>query len=198
MEHQNILRAKEYFYNKDYKKAQDIFMMYQQWYYSGFCALLTGNEDNALKLWSIDYKNSISSHWGMCVLDLINLRANLRPTTFETRAFLEVYLNLLIENNFIEWAQNLVSMADFLNQTNPEAYKFIGRALYSNGYFELAISFLKKSLNIFSFDPEASLIVAQCYYLLGNIGDAVDVTNKILAVFEDYYPAILFRNTIKK
>jgi tetratricopeptide (TPR) repeat protein len=135
----------------------------------------------------------------LTVLNLINLRIpKIEPSFFQTRAQLEIYINLFIENGLIEWAQNMVSMCDILYQANPESYKFIARALYSNGYFDLAITFCKKTLKLFYCDPEAFLILSQCYYLIGDLGEALDCVNRVNAMVEDYFPALLFKQVLKE
>ena len=145
--------------------------------------------------WSIN-KNCPASKWGLCILDFIQLKQEKLPTFFQTRAQLEVYLSLLIDNNLTEWAQNIVSCCDFFFKANPESYKFIARALFANGYFKLAIDFCKKSLRYFYSDPEAFLIMGQCQFLIADLGEALDSINRTLAIAPLYYPAKLFRNIL--
>ncbi len=190
-----ITKAKEYFYKKDYKSALNIFKQNNLSYESGLCYLLLKDEKNARKFWQKD-KNSLGSNWGLIVLDLINLRTQKLPSFFQTRAFLEVYLNLFLENELIEWSQNFVSCCEFLVQANPESYKFIARALFANGYFSLAITFCKKSLQVFYSDPEAFLILSQCQFLINDLKESLDSINKTLDIAPDYYPAMVFRKVI--
>ncbi len=190
--------AKKLFYEKKYFEAREIFLKENDLYSCGLCSLLLQDEKTALKYWSKDKKNSPASQWGLCVLRFIHLIITKKPSFFQTRAFLEVYLNLFLENNLIEWAQNLISCCDKLYYSNPETYKFIARALFANGYFEMAIKFCKKSIKLLYCDPEAFLILAQCQYLLNDIGEALDSVNRTLAMVPDYYPAKLFRKIIKE
>lgn len=188
--------AKQHFYNKEYEKALEIFDKKNKFYEAGLCSLLLKDENSAREFWQKKVKSCPASAWGLCVLGFINLRVERNATFFQTRAFLEVYLNLFLENDLIEWAQNLVSSCDILYRSNPEAYKFIARALYANGYFELAITFCKKSLRLFYADPEALLILSQCQYLLKNRADALDSVNRVLNMVPDYYPAKIFRGIL--
>ena len=103
-----------------------------------------------------------------------------------------------MENDLIEWAQNLISSCNTLYQSNPETYKFIARALFSIGYIDVAITFCNKTLRLFYSDPEAFLILSQCYYLKNDLGEALDCVNKVLAMVDDYYPAKIFRRILKK
>ncbi|MBR1617865.1 hypothetical protein IJ670_06915 [bacterium] len=191
--------AKTYFYNKDYKPALKIFVKEQDFYSAGLCCLLLNHQKRAKTFWQYSKHNSPASMWGLCVLDLINLKVpNALPGFFQTRAQLEIYLSLFLENNKIEWAQNLISSSDFLFKANPESYKFIARALYANGYFEFAVVFCNKSLEIFWSDPEALLIMAQCYYLLGDKNKAKHTLVHTLNVAEKYYPALLFKKILQE
>ena len=194
-----IKKAKEYFYEKKYKEALEIFENCQELYYSGLCSLLLKDEQKAKDYFEKSCSYSPSSQWGLAVLDLIHLkRPKKRPSFFQTRAFLEIYISLFIENGLIEWAENMVSMCDTFYLSNPESYKFIARALFANGYFDLAMTFCEKSLKLFYVDPEAFLILSQCHYLKGNLGEALDCVNRITALISDYYPTILFRDVLKK
>lgn len=191
--------AKNYFYNKNYAKALEIFEKEEDFYACGLCSLLTKNLKCAKEFWLKNNNNSNASKWGLIVLDLIDLKIpKIQPSFFQTRAFLEVYINLFIENQLVEWAQNLVNMCDYLYQANPESYKFIARALFANGYIDLAIEFCKKTIGLFNCDPEAMLILSQCYFILGNLGDALDYVNRVNDMIDGYYPAILFREILKE
>ncbi len=190
--------AREYFYNKEYERALKIFVECGDKYAAGLCCLLLKNKDEAKKFWVQVKKNSPAARFGLAVLNMIELKTDVLPSFFETRAQLEIYLNLFLENNLIEWAENLISCCDFLYRANPESYKFIARALYSNGYFDLAITFCKKSLRLFYCDPEAFLILSQCYFLKNDLGEALDCINRVLNMVYDYYPAIIFRKIILK
>lgn len=187
--------AKDYFYKKEYKKALKIFLENENYYAAGLCSLLLCNTNRARIFFSIN-KNCPASKWGLNVLNLIQLKQDRVPSFFQTRAQLEIYLNLFLENNLIEYAQNLVSCCDILFKANPESYKFIARALYANGYFKLAIDFCKKSLRYFYSDPEAFLIMGQCQFLLNDMGEAMDSVNRILSIAPTYYPAKLFRQIL--
>ena len=70
--------------------------------------------------------------------------------------------------------------------------------MFSNGYFDLAITFCKKTLDLFYSDPEAFLILSQCQFLKGDLGEALDSINRTLAMVDDYYPAILFQKIIRE
>lgn len=190
--------ANDLFYSKKYREALAVFLENKEYYQAGLCSLLIKDTTSAKKYWNLGKKRCPASKFGLSVLRMIELKTDLMPSFFQTRAQLEIYISLFIENNLIEWAENLISCADSLYYSNPESYKFIARALYANGYFELAISFCKKSLSVFYSDPEALLITSQCYYLLKNNADALDMVNRVLDMVPDYFPALIFQNILKE
>lgn len=194
---EKIKKAKKYFYQREYKKAFDIFSSFKDCYYeSGLCALLLKDEKAAFEYWNKNHKKCPGCAFGLRVLEFINLKPSKIPTFFQTRAQLEIFLNLFLENELIDWAQNLIGYCDVLYRSNPESYKFIARALFSNGYFDMAIFFAKKTLKLHYCDPEAFLILGQCEFLLGNLGEALDVINKVDAMVDNYFPAKIFKMVI--
>ena len=196
---QQIKQAKALFYEKKYHSAFKIFKKEKDYYSAGLCLLLLKKLYGAKIYWIQDSYKSHACQWGLAVLNLINLKKPIvNPSFFQTRAQLEIYLNLFIENGLIEYAQNLISMSDILYQCNPESYKFIARVLYSNGYFDLAITFCKKTLKLFYSDPEAFLILSQCHYLLGDLGEALDCINRVNCMVDDYFPAKLFEHILRE
>ena len=196
---EQIKEAKKYFYQKEYKKAFDIFSKINSCFYeSGLCALLLKDEKTAYDFWNNNKKICPACCFGLSILDFINLKKGKIPSFFQTRAQLEIFLNLFLENDFIDWAQNLISFCDVFYCANPESYKFIARALFSNGYIDLAIYFCKKTLKLHYLDPEAFLIQSQCEFLRGELGEALDLINQVNRMVDDYYPAKLFREIILK
>lgn len=188
--------AQDCFYNKNYIDALDFFKENNDLYSAGLCCLLLKRFDEAETFWKMSKNYSPASNFGLCILKLINLEPASIPSFFQVRAFLEVYINLFLENNYLEWCENIISSSEILYQGNPETYKFIARALFANGYFDLAIKFCKKSLDLFYSDPEALLILAQCYFLLNDKEMAKFENDKILRMVKDYYPAILFNDIL--
>ena len=190
--------AKRHFYRKEYDSALKLFMEAENYYAVGLCSLLLGDKVSAEKYWRKKKDDCPASNFGLSVLKFIELKPAKIPTFFQTRAQLEIYLNLFIENGHIEWAENIISNCDNFYLSNPESYKFIARALFANGYFKLAITFCKKTVDIYYCDPEAFLILAQCYFLLGNLGEALDWINKTISMVPDYHPAKLLKDIVKK
>ena len=193
-----IEKAKEHFYKKEYDKALPLFMEAEDFYGAGLSSLLLKDIEGARKYWQKKKNDCPASDFGLCILDFIQLKEGKLPTFFQTRAQLEIYLNLFIENNLIEYAENLISSCDKFYMSNPEAYKFIARVLFSNGYCKLAITFCRKTLKLYYCDPEAFLILAQCHFLLGDLGEALDCVNRTIDMVPEYYPAKLLKNVLKE
>lgn len=191
-------KAKEFFYNGDYKEALKLFNDTKSYYEAGLCALLLSDEKLARSMWEKDKEPCIATKWGLIVLDLIHLKIKERPTFFQVRAFLEVYLNLFIINSHLKWAENIISACDILCRSNPEVYKFIARVLFANGYFELTHHFIEESKKIFYLDPEAHFIDSQTYFLEGNYKMAYEAIIDTLTSAGEYYPALEFKKTIEE
>ena len=189
-----IETAKNYFYQKKYKEAFKIFIKLKDYYSAGLCCLLIKKRNFAKVCWQKNHLSSPASEWGLSILDMIDLKYPRKmPSFFQTRAQLEIYLNLFIENHLVEWAQNLISNDDILYHANPESYKFIARALFANGYFDMAINYCKKTLKLYFCDPEAFLILSQCYYLKHDFANARDSVEKVLDMVPNYFPAKVFK-----
>lgn len=190
--------AKELFYKGDYKEALKLFIEEGLNYEAGLCELLLNNEDEAKKFWTKDKNPDIATKWGLIVLNIINLKIKERPTFFQIRAFLEVYLNLFIQNKQLKWAENLISACDILARSNPETYKFIARALFANGYMELTHKFLNESKKLFYSDPEAHFIDSQAYFIEEKYQESLKSINETLKSAKEYYPAIEFKKIIEQ
>lgn len=190
--------AKELFYKGNYKSALEIFCELDMNYEAGLCQLLLGDENKARNFWQKDKDPCLATKWGLIFLDLINLKVKNYPTFFQVRAFLEVYINLLIINNHLNWAENILSACDILARSNPEAYKFIARALFANGYLELTHHFINMAKEVFFYDPEAHLIQAQTYYMQEDYKKAKKSLEYTLKSCPEYAPALDFQKQVDR
>ena len=191
-------KAKDLFYKGDYAGAFDIVNNENLNYEAGLCALLCGDEYVAKDFWTRDENPDVATKWGLIVLNIIHLKIKEHPTFFQLRAFLEVYISLFIESKNLPWAENLISACDIFARYNPESYKFIARALFANGYLQLAHKFLDESKKLFYFDPEAHFIDSQAYFLEEKYSEALKSINETLKSAKDYYPALEFKKIIEK
>ncbi len=190
--------AKEFFYNNEYLKAKELFHQMDYLYEEGLCELVLGNKEKAKELW-LNIKNPTSaSEWGLIILDIIDLKISKYPSFFQIRAFLEVYLDLLIKNKHFVWAQNVLSAIEFFAKVNPECYKFAARVLFSNKYFKLTHEFLNKSFEIFDGDPEAHFIASQTYYFEQDYKNSHKSILSTLKAVPSYVPALEFKKVIEQ
>lgn len=118
------------FENKHYEKAKEIFLNNNMLYEAGFCTLLSGNINSTKLIWNEIKDPGLAASWGLIILDIIEKKTHTKkPKYFQTRAFLEVYLNLLIENELYDWADNIINAYKFFTEANGEVPKFIARVL---------------------------------------------------------------------
>ena len=82
-----------------------------------------------------------------------------------------------------------MSASDILVEFNPEAYKFIGRVLLNNGYFDLANEFLQKALEICYSDCEVHFLLAQYYLFKEDVQSAIKILKKSISINSGYFPA---------
>lgn len=190
--------AKTLFYERRYNEAFEIFKNNEMPYEAGLCKLLTGDAERAGNIWRNVKNPCIATEWGLIVLDLIKLKNTKAPCYFQIRGFLEVYLNLFIENELIEYAENLISAYEIFSKQNFESCKFIARALFAHQYWEVALEFIEKSRHICYPDPEGLLIEAQCFYTLGKPDKALKSLDELLKILPGYVPALELRKEITR
>ncbi len=191
-----ILKAKELFDKKEYESAKDIFLKENKLYEAGLCFLLCNDIKNARACWKKDKENVFASSWGLNVLDYIQRKVKRLPSFLQIRAFYELYINLLIENNLIEYAQNLINVYYELTKSNPETLKFVARVLNAKGYDDLSLEFIKRIKDFGYIDPEAFFISAEINYEREKYSDSLDDLKRILDFLPGYYPAVTLKQKI--
>ena len=193
-----LTNAKTLFYNKRYEEAFELFLKEKHLYGAGLCKLLLKDPKRAKKIWSSEKSPCLATSWGLIVLDLIKLKAVKSPTYLQVRAFYETYMNLFINSNLIEYAENLLSLYPFLFRSNFEVLKFTARVLWANRYYDLSLEFIDMIKEKNMFDPEALFIEAQIYLERREYSRALNAIDKILAQVPEYYPAVKFKNDYGK
>ena len=93
-------KAKEYFYQKNYAESLKLFLEEEDYYGAGLTSLLLRDVVSAKKYWKKKKKSCPASNFGLCILDYINLKTDKLPSFFQTRAQLEIYLNLSLSLDF--------------------------------------------------------------------------------------------------
>lgn len=182
-------QAVKYFKEKQYKKAFEIFWELKAYYECGYCKFISGDIDLANLCWEYIDVDSPALNWGKNVISLVNLKVPNGLSFFQIRNFLERDIQLLLENSQIKMVENIISAADILAEYNPEVYKFIGRVLLLNNYYDLARTFLLKSKDICYKDSEVHFLLAQYYLSQNNIAEAINILKISVGLNSAYFPA---------
>lgn len=177
------------FENKNYEKAKELFLNNDMLYEAGFSSLLAGNLTSAKLIWKEIKNPGLAASWGLIILDVIeNKPYTNAPKYFQTRAFLEVYLNLFLENEHYDWADSLINAYKFFTRENNEVPKFIARVLSVFGYNELVHEFCALAKRVCYYDPEAHYIDAETYLTEGNFKNAYEAIVEGIKIAPNYYP----------
>lgn len=188
-------KAKNFFYNKNYVNAKNIFADLGMNYEAGLCELLLNNIDSAKKYWYESENDSFASLWGRFIISIIEKEPiQFKPKYFQIRAFYEIYISLFIENNQFEYANKLINACEYLTRFNLEVPKFIARVLHSYNYDNEALSFVELSLRENYIDIEALFISAQIHLKNKNYKKSKEDIDKILEIAPTYYPALNLKN----
>lgn len=177
-----------YFSQKEYEKASRLYGSIGKSYQEGFCELLLGNDFNSRHIWfSADESPSIC--WGRALLGFIGLRFDIIPTFLQIRSFLESDVHYFIQANKLDYAENLMSCNERFAEINLETYKYIGRSLLNNGYYNIAFEYLSKSRQLMPNDPEIYYNLAQYSYNMGDYSEVKSMLRQCLDINDTYTPA---------
>lgn len=182
---------------KEYSKAAEIYKEAGQKYQAGFCELLSGNKQEAEKLWYGCCSSSAAASWGICLLDFINLRPHPHiPSYLQIRNFLEMDIGNFIIANKVRYAENLIKNEKVLASVNLESYKLIGRALLNFGFLNQAKKYLIKSIEIVDQDAETFYHLGQYNYAIGAYEESIKTLKRCLELNSYYVPAVNLIKTI--
>lgn len=195
---EKLQKAYDAFYSHEYEASKDIFLEYGLTYEAGLASFLSGNLSLARKLFEIKEENCPASSFGIIVLDVLEGRPKKYPKYFQIRSFLEIYLNLLIENNFLEWAQKLIDNYEFFSRNNLEVPKFIARVLYANNCFRAVHSFSELGKRLCFYDAEVHYIDASVYIYEKEYEKAQKCIDECLTFAKEYYPIIRLQKELKE
>ncbi len=177
------------FENKHYNKAKELFLNNNMLYEAGFSSLLDGNINGAKLIWNEDKDSGLATGWGLIITDIIENKSHTKaPKYFQTRAFLEVYLNLFLENEYFDWADSVINAYKFFTKSNSETPKFIARVLSAFGYTELTHEFCALAKRLCYYDPEAHFIDAETYLTEEKFQAAYDAVIEGVKIAPNYYP----------
>jgi tetratricopeptide (TPR) repeat protein len=184
--------ALAYFEHRNYDLAANIYYQTGELYQAGFCELLSGSPEKSFELWN-KLPDSEPVQWAKSLLTMIDntISSPKLPSFIQIRNHLEADLSYIIQADRIEYAENLINCSDLLVQINPEAYKFIGKALMTNGFNSIAADFLLKSQQTIPNDPEIYYFLGQYSYDIGSIEESITMFEECLRINSSYSPARL-------
>jgi len=188
--------------NLDYKTAKENFLASrfdgcQKFFVENGCILelayyeiLAENLQEAKKLFELVKDKDIRAQWGVYLVSMLEINVTTYPSYFELRNFLEIDLNILIQNCKGQYVQNILGYADFMSKINPEVYKFIGRVFYKNGFQKEGMVLFERAKDTFYNDPELHFLIATAYLDAGDKTKALHYAKTCQKVLPDYYPAV--------
>lgn len=180
--------ALAYFENKDYQEASKVYFNMGELYQAGFCELLLGNIDTASHIWD-DLPDSSARSWGKNIISFIKFESGSVPTYLQIRSYLESDLGHLIQANRLDYAENIIKYDDILMAINPETYKFIGKALFNNGYPDISVKYFLKSQKLIPQDAEVYFYLAQYGYLTQAYQETKHMLDQCIILNHHYTPA---------
>lgn len=185
----NEILAKVLLSEKNYVDAAKLYYELKMFYEAGYCLLMQGDLYNTKRLWEQLGDEKPVYSWGRALIGFIEKKPVQMPTYFQIRNFLEQDLDSLLGANLIDYAENLINSIDMLVQVNSESYKYMARVLYNYKYYDIALSFLEQSKDIYYKDPETHFLIAKIYLEKYDSEAAKTALNNALSVNEGYFPA---------
>ncbi|MDR1168875.1 MAG: hypothetical protein LBK53_08335 [Heliobacteriaceae bacterium] len=161
-----------------------------------YCNLLKDDFREAEKYFRSVYEQDLRAKWGLFLINLIQGKVQRYPTYFELRNFLEIDIQILINNYKGDYVEKIVSYADFLFTVNHEAYKFIARVFAANDFIEQAKFFLDRGKEFFHNDPELHYLIASISLKEKNPGMALQAAQTCLEILPGYYPAVKLKKEL--
>ncbi len=194
---EKLKRAYDLFYEHDYKSAQKFFIEDGFCYEAGLCSLLLQDLFRARKFFELKKNSCPASSFGLIILNIIENKPKLKPKYFQVRSFLEIYINLFIENKLYDWAQKIIDEYVFFTNINPETPKFIARVLFANDRNKAVHSFASVAKKVCFYDAEIHYIDACLYLKENNIEEAKKTIDDCLIFAGEYYPILRLDEEIK-
>ncbi|MDO5437844.1 MAG: hypothetical protein Q4F80_06575 [bacterium] len=195
---EKLTSAHNLFYEKNYADAKNIFIELNQTYEAGLCSLLLRDLKEARKFFKIKEGNCPASNFGLVIIDLLEDKIPKQTQYFQVRSFLEIYINLLIENKFFDWGQKIIDNYEFFTRANLEVPKFIARVLYANNQNKAVHSFAKLAKELCFFDAEIHYIDASIYILEKEYKEAKKCIKDCLNFAPEYYPILKLQKELKE
>ena len=166
---------------KDYFKNNGYNLEY------GYINLLEGNFEEAKKTFEI--LTSTRAEWALLLIPLIKGESYELPSYFQIRNFLEIDISLFLKYKKTKYVQQLLKIADFLQDINNETYKFIARVMLKHNFMEISKIFLDKAVSYYYNDVELHYLYVEFYLAHSDKTNALKAVNTCLRINPTYYPA---------
>ena len=185
----NYKKAKEKLLNSFDLSCQRFFIQNGYVLESAYCELISDNIEQAKHIAQQIKEEDMRARWLIFLISLIEGNVKEYPTYLEIRNFLEIDLNILIQNFKGNYVENIIRYSDFLFTINPEVFKFIGRVFYNNDLKEQSLFFLERAKYYFYNDPELHFLIAYIFYIDKNFTKAKISAKECLRILPNYFPA---------
>ena len=162
----------------------------------GYDSLFKEDINSAIMFFSKISSIDTRADWALHLIQFIKKNITSMPTYFQIRNFLEIDINLLIQNGNSQFVENIINSADLLFEVNPESYKFIARVMLANELPQAAQPFLLMGCEKFYSDPELHFMLAKVYLSLNNQQMVEKELSVCLKILPNYYPAINLQKEI--
>ena len=196
MTNKNLKSAFEFFEKRQYDKAKDIFLENNFSYEAGMCFLLLRDLIMARRCFEIKQDYCPASFFGIQVINIIEDKPLKKLGYFQVRSFLELFLNLLITNSNLDYAQKIIDKYDYFTRFNLEVPKFLARVLYATGYTKVVHNFAQYAKEICKFDAEIYHIDASLYIDEKNYDSARENIKECLSFAAEYYPILKLKELV--
>jgi hypothetical protein len=173
---------------RHYDEGANIFASIKDHYEAGYCQMLKGSLDIAVKEWT-NLVHERPNHWCITLYGLITGSLNSLPTCLQLRNHLEADIMHLVYAGQTKMVDNLLKYLDILSDINYEVYKFAGRSFLHSGLYDAAAPLLLKGQKILPNDPEIYYHLGQYYYAIGKNEDSAIMLHQCLLITPSYTPA---------
>lgn len=182
-------------YRRNFAQAIKHYARIPDYFQAGYCALLMGDLKQVETYWTPLVKAN-PTHWCAHLYGMISQQLQTVPTLLQIRNYLEQDICHLLQNNQIQFAENLLAHAHYLAQINPESYKLIGRSLTLEKRYKQAEYFLRLGQKNLPQDPEVYYHLGEILALLNRPTEAALMLKQCLLISSVYHPARELLNSL--
>ncbi len=157
-------------------------------YMAGYAYWLANEFDKCRPLW-LPLVQAKRNHWCQVLFSLASGQTSIPPSFLQVRNHLECDMGYLLQAKNELLLQRLLSRVPWLAQTNPEAYKYAGRAMMFGHRWSEARPLLLKAQALFPQDAEIYFHLGQLEAHCQNTAYAKLALQQCLFMNADYNPA---------